>query len=159
MQAKSLLFLMALLGLSLMHPLEARAESDGFRGIKWGAGFKTVANMNYVRSNDANGTMYYSRSSDALKHGGAIVNKIEYGFLNDKFVDVAIEATGAANCKSLKDSSLEEFGLPTEELHGKLFKWQGDNVVRVYLEKPDGSTCILKMGSTTAAPVSPSAKQ
>jgi hypothetical protein len=142
-----------------MHPLEVRAESDGFRGITWGASFKSVDNMNYVRSNDANGIMYYNRSKDELRHGGAIVNKIEYGFLNDKFIDVAIEATGTANCKSLKDSSLEEFGLPTEELHGKLFKWQGDNVVRVYLEKPDGGSCVLRMGSTTTTPVSPPAKQ
>ena len=151
-----------LLVLSIMmttFPVLAIAEADGFRGIKWGDNLKSLTNMNYERTNNANGAIYYTRSSDDLNYNGANAKKIEYGFINDKFTDVSIEATGNVNCKSLKDSTLEQFGIPTEELNGKLFKWVTDKTIRVYLEKPDGKSCVVKMGSPSPSQDNTSAKQ
>ena len=159
MKSKLLSVFVIFLSILSMSVFDAFAESEGFRGIKWGDSFRSVTDMNYERTNNANGAIYYTRGSEELIHHGAVIKKIEYGFINDKFTDVSIEATGTVNCKALKDSSLEEFGIPTEELNGKLFKWVAGKTVRVYLEKPDGRSCVLKMGSITPSQDNSSAKQ
>jgi hypothetical protein len=159
MKSRALAVLILFLLSKALLPLAVCAEPDGFRGIKWGTNFKSLTNMDYIRTQDSSGIMYYARGGDELKKGGAILNKIEYGFINDKFVDVAIEATGKSNCKALKDQSIEEFGNPAEEFHGKMFKWIGEMQISVYLEKPDGMSCLLRIGSTPSAQENPAVKE
>lgn len=104
-------FFIILVSVALIIPLKVSAETDGFRGIKWGTDISTLKDMRYIRTDPSyGGIKLYSRNGDELKIGGAVLESIEYGFWQGKFSNLLIEFKGFTNYSALKDATFEKFG-------------------------------------------------
>lgn len=95
--------------ITVVLPLTAFAEADGFRGIKWGTKLSTLKNMQLLADN-RKGQKVYSRKDDQLIIGGADLESIDYHFWQDKFCSVFVMCEGYLNFRFLKDSTFEKFG-------------------------------------------------
>lgn len=86
-------------------------EPDGFRGIKWGTHISSLSGMRYYRTDPSYGGVHiYIRVGDKLQIGGAKLDRIEYGFWQERFCGVTIYTSGSVNWYSLKDAVFETFG-------------------------------------------------
>ncbi|HOQ51931.1 MAG TPA: hypothetical protein PK233_08910 [Candidatus Atribacteria bacterium] len=87
------------------------SEPDGFRGIKWGQDISTVKGLVYVATDPSYGGIdYYIREGDELKMGHAKLERIVYGFWENKFSDVKISTKGYTNWSRFKAIVFEKFG-------------------------------------------------
>jgi hypothetical protein len=112
MKSKLIVNWAALVTLGLAFGMNAFADTDGFRGLKWGTDFETVKNdMNYAGTDRNNeGTKIYTKKDDELRIGGAKLEGIEYYFWQDKFSSVYIKFKGDSNFSALKNAAFEKFG-------------------------------------------------
>jgi hypothetical protein len=112
MMRKIYLIFLSLLAFVFILPFVAFAEVDGFSNIKWGTGISTLNDLQYVRTDPSyGGIKIYSRKSDELKFGNAELERLEYGFWQDKFYSVSMKFQGHVNISSFQDAIFAKFGL------------------------------------------------
>lgn len=81
MAKRIVMIFITLVAVTAVLPLNAFAEADGFRGIKWGIDISSLKDMKYVRTDPSyGGIKIYLRKNDDLKIGGAKLESIEYSF-------------------------------------------------------------------------------
>lgn len=90
----------------------ATDSPTGFNGLIWGAKFSTVqGEFVHSRTNPRlSGVKYYVRDNDEMTMGAAKLDRIEYGFWQDKFCSVKVYFSGPANFSSLKSTLFKRFG-------------------------------------------------
>lgn len=83
-----------------------------FRGLTWGTDFSTVKDeMVHSRTDPSYGGIeFYLRKNDEMVIGGAKIDRIEYGFWQNKFFGVSILFLDFTNFSSLKGALFERFG-------------------------------------------------
>jgi hypothetical protein len=109
------------------------SEPDGFRNIKWGTKLESLQNMEHIGTRDDFGeeTSLYIKTDDELIIGGAALEKIVYGFWNNKLFEVRIDTNGYRDCTALKESAIERFGegKHKEKNTVELIEWTGDKAI------------------------------
>ena len=88
----------------------------GFRGLTWGTKFSTVQEQ-FVHSRtnaSLGGIEYYMRKNDEMTLAEAKLDRIEYGFWQDKFCVVKVYFLGHFNFSSVKGDLFKRFGLGTQ---------------------------------------------
>jgi hypothetical protein len=153
-----LAFLMVIFGCAKSSPtgFKANSEPDGFGNIKWGAGFSEVkSDMQESRSiNEPTNPsvkikIYYTRRGDSLKLGEAQLEKIEYVFWKEKFLEARIAANGPENFDLLKKWLLEKYG-PVEKSHGA-YSWDGTTTQLSLTYDEAAKTALVVFASTQLA--------
>ena len=88
----------------------------GFRGLMWGTKFSTVQEeFVHSRTNPSlGGIEYYTRKNDEMTTEGATLDRIEYGFWQDKFCSVKVYFSGPTNFSSVKGALFKRFGSGTQ---------------------------------------------
>ncbi len=100
------------------------SEPNGFRNAKWGTELSTLSGMEYYRTSTPGGSYpvdqsdsireihldIYLKIRDKLRIEGAKVKRIEYGFWNERFFEVAITTEGFENWVSLRKAISRKFG-------------------------------------------------
>ena len=85
-------------------------EPDGFRGIKWGDNFSNIKGYNFKFEFEDEEIKHYSNKNDHLEIGGIKVNKIVYGFFNDKFLYIFAKFKGMDTFLNLLNVCTEKYG-------------------------------------------------
>lgn len=88
------------------------ANVNGFRGIHWGENVEKRSSELIFISEDnelVNGKVYVRRN-DERRIGGAVLEKIEYVFIEDKFYSVRIFVSSVENFEELRLATTEKFG-------------------------------------------------
>lgn len=80
----------------------------GFRGLKWGTNIAKAPGM--VLMEDAGDSKFYRREGDKLAIGAAKLERVAYGFYQERFDFVVIEAEGLLNWIPLKDAVFAMYG-------------------------------------------------
>ena len=81
---------------------------DGFRGIKWGTNINSLEGMK--EWGPVEDFIYFTKSNDKLRIGGARLNKILYMFWNNLLAGVVIGTTGTKDFSAIKDAAFKKFG-------------------------------------------------
>lgn len=93
------------------------AETDGFRGIGWGAGLATLNSGDFTRVPAFKGitpdTEVYQRKNDELKVAGAEVDGINYIFRKGRLVSVNVDFKGFSIYETFMAYCKERFGPAT----------------------------------------------
>jgi hypothetical protein len=101
-------------------------EPEGFRGINWGTSLSAVREQ--FRASPAytsDGIDYYVRITDELKLGTAIIDRIVYGFWQEKFYNAELAYTGYNNFIGVKDTTAARFGTPKQPYWSTpIFYWE-----------------------------------
>ena len=81
------ILLIALLLIAANLSIATTDGPTGFRGLRWGKKFSTVqGEFVHSRTNaHLGGVKYYVRENDEMTMGAAKLDRIEYGFWQDKF--------------------------------------------------------------------------
>lgn len=78
-----------------------------FRGMRWGSKLSEYKDMVLIESGSS---QYYNRKNDQLSIGGATLNKIAYGFFENRLFSVIIEFVGDSNFYKLHETLNQNYG-------------------------------------------------
>ena len=110
------ILLIALLLIAANLSIATTDGPTGFRGLRWGKKFSTVQEE-FVHSKinpSLGGIEYYMRKNDEMTTEGARLDRIEYGFWQDKFCAVKVYFSGHTNFSLLKGALIKRFGEGTQ---------------------------------------------
>jgi hypothetical protein len=106
-----------------------QGESDGFRGLKWGASSKDLQPREALQeSSDFRDLSFFRRPSDELSYGRAKLSDIRYGFLNDRLKVGILRVNSYLQYLLMKEEAVAQFG-QGREIQGKPedVLWDGEN--------------------------------
>jgi hypothetical protein len=99
--------------LAIVSPCGADAM-DGFRGIKWGTLFSSLAAGEFDRIPDVRSTgrfvESYKKKNEDLRLGEAVIDNVSYNFWKGKFYSVAIDFKGFYNFQRIMEYCDKSFG-------------------------------------------------
>lgn len=113
----------------LIQPLlfALKNEPEGFRGIKWGTNIAELPDMRLLE--DAGNSKYYIRKNDKMKIGDADLERVVYGFYEERFFAVLIDFNELSNFLKIKETLFQQYGVcfrPNE--FTELYYWMGIDV-------------------------------
>ncbi len=106
-------------------------EPYGFGGIEWETELSTLKGLVFYRTDVSHGGInFYHREGEALKIGGEIFEKVQYGFWNGKFYVGMIKTDGLARWDVLKKAILTHYGEGTKPFRNREeYLWSGETVI------------------------------
>jgi len=130
------------------------SEPDGFRDMKWDTELSSLKEMQLKQTLE-NGIAIYERSNEDLKWGKTKLQTIQYGFRDNRLVDVYIGAD-LKQSAGLKKMMVEKFGEGYTDQDR--YYWMGEkSIVTLHHEKSMGKVQVLF--TSVPAPKSASALQ
>ena len=106
-------------------------EPYGFGGIEWETELSTLKGLEHYRTDVSHGGIaFYYRKGEALKIGGELFEKVQYGFWNGKFYVGMIKTDGPARWNALKKAILTHYGEGTKPFRNREeYLWSGETVI------------------------------
>jgi hypothetical protein len=78
-----------------------------FRGMRWGSKLSEYKDMVLIESGSS---QYYNKKNEQRSIGGATLNKIAYGFFDNRLFSVIIEFVGDSNFYQLHETLNQNYG-------------------------------------------------
>jgi len=119
--------LVGLLGAGYLLLPETKKEPAEFRGMKWGSKVHDLAAMKLLA--EEGDLKFFEKAGEVTKIGDAVVDKIIYGFYQDRLYNVMIYYSAPAGFPKFREALSKEFGPPFQpiETEKKCF-WNGEQV-------------------------------
>ena len=146
----------ALLLALLLAPLLCFAQStkeldtkNGFRDLKFGSPIEQLQGATLLKEKGQQKT--YSRSTDALKVGEAVLSGIYYTYYKGRLLSVRLVCPDADNGRTMMDAFVMQYG-PGHQSNKYIedYGWSGQIVTMVYIQNVAGRS-ILEMESKSIA--------
>jgi hypothetical protein len=114
----------------------SRAETGGFRGVKWNTPLDEMkSELVLVGNDDGRQIEWYKKENEELSLGAASLESIHYVFHERLFKRVAIVANGADNYEQLRDYFLKNFGEASKSTDGA-HTWNLDTTTIMFAYNP-----------------------
>jgi len=131
--------------------LFAKADIDGFKGMRWGSNLSDLQQTKKLvltKEGGKSGGALYALENEDLRFGKATLTGIQYSFTKERFNSVILLFSGAKNFAAVKAEALAKFGETTKvELSGEeMYNWAGPNTNKVlsYNKKNQSGFLFLK---------------
>lgn len=114
-----------------------REDPADFRGIRWGENIRNLTDLKLVA--EEGNLKFYERENERMTLVDVPVERIVYGFYQDRFYSVLVYFNSAAGFVKIKDGLARELGAPFQptDVQRKYF-WSGD-MVNLLLSFDDAS--------------------
>jgi hypothetical protein len=140
----------------------ARADLDGFRGMKWGAPLAEIQSTKILvltKDNGENDSALYSVQNEELEYGEAKLTGIHCSFVKGKLDSVILLTKGAKDFSALKAEAFAEFGAAPKDSQQEeeLYNWIKDatNLVLSYNKDSQDGFLFLKQRNSLDQPKIP----
>jgi hypothetical protein len=124
------------------------AESDGFRGVRWGSAPAAIESADHKRVEGHMGTIpgvdAFQLTNEDLNFGGIKADSIIYAFFKGKFTSVSIDFSGFSNFEKMQDYCKKLFGPPTGAATLKLEYYASYDAPRT------GAVLVYQLGMPTS---------
>jgi hypothetical protein len=129
----------------------AKADIDGFKGMRWGSyltDLQQTKKLMLTKEGGKSGSALYALENEELRFGKATLTGIQYSFTKERLHGVILLFTGAKNFAAMKAEALAKFGESTKvELSGEeMYNWAGPitNTVLSYNQKSQSGFLFMK---------------
>ncbi|WP_319585360.1 hypothetical protein [uncultured Desulfobulbus sp.] len=140
-----------LLFLLLPTLLFAKADIDGFKGMRWGSNLSDLQQTKKLvltKEGGKSGSALYALENEELRFGKATLTGIQYSFTKERLHGVILLFTGGKNFAAMKAEAIAKFGESTKiELTGEeMYNWAGPitNTVLSYNQKSQSGFLFMK---------------
>lgn len=132
-----------LLALLLLLPvlLGAKADVDGYKGIRWGSyltDLQQTKKLVLTKEGGKSGASLYALENEDLRFGKATLTAIQYSFTKERLGGVILLFSGAKNFAAVKTEALAKYGESKKiEVGGdEMYNWAGANSTMVLSYNP-----------------------
>lgn len=119
--------LVGLLGAGYLLLPDTKKEPAEFRGMKWGSNVRDLREMKLLA--EEGDLKFFEKAGEVTKFGDAAVDKIIYGFYQDRLYNVMIYYSSPADFVGFREALSKEFGPPFQPVASeKKCFWNGEQV-------------------------------
>lgn len=116
----------------------------GFRDIR----FETPLSSKMYLTESGEIGKFYRKSNENLNFGAALLEKITYGYHDNKLFIIIIDMKGNLNAEHALNVLVEAYGPPEQENpYIEKYYWNGDKVLLVYEKNPALDRAKITLGS------------
>lgn len=131
--------------------LAAKADIDGFKGMRWGSyltDLQQTKKLVLTKEGGKSGSALYALENEELRFGKATLTGIHCSFTKERLHGVILLFNGSKNFAAMKAEALAKFGESTKvELSGEeMYNWAGTitNTVLSYNQKSQSGFLFMK---------------
>lgn len=131
--------------------LVAKADIDGFKGMRWGSyltDLQQTKKLVLTKEGGKSGSALYALENEELRFGKATLTGIHCSFTKERLHGVILLFNGSKNFTAMKAEALAKFGQSTKvELSGEeMYNWAGPitNTVLSYNQKSQSGFLFMK---------------
>jgi len=131
--------------------LVAKADIDGFKGMRWGSyltDLQQTKKLVLTKEGGKSGSALYALENEELRFGKATLTGIHCSFTKERLHGVILLFNGSKNFAAMKAEALAKFGQSTKvELSGEeMYNWAGTitNTVLSYNQKSQSGFLFMK---------------
>ena len=148
-----------LLMILVLTALNAQADIDGFKGMRWGSALSDIQQTKKLvltKAGGANDAALYALENEELRFGTATLTGIHCSFTQERLQGVILLFTGAENFAAVKAEAFARFGKSKKFEQGgeEMYNWVGTvtNSVLSYNPASQSGFLFMKPKKMTAAP-------
>ena len=110
------------------HGVHAADLSEGFSGLSWGTDLSTIENLSELSRKENVG--YYFRFNEIGLVYNTYVDRVVYGFYQNKFFAVYFRIKSRKDFDKIKESMTSDYGLPRAQLrvNRTIYIWEHKNI-------------------------------
>jgi len=122
------------------HGVCAADLSEGFSGLNWGTDLSTIENLSELSQKENVG--YYFRFNETVLVYNTNVDRVVYGFYQNKFFAVYFRIKSRKNFDKIKESMILDYGPPRAQLrvNRTIYIWEHKNIkIKMKLYEKEGT--------------------